>query len=226
MILQGTALNILTILAGGTLGALAGSKLQTRFTEAAFRAIGLFTLVLGMSMAMQTSRLLMLAFSCIAGSLAGEAMDIDGALLRFGGFVKSRIRVGGARFSEGMVAAFLLFCMGSVTVLGAVQEGMGSSSELLFTKSLMDGVAAAMLASVLGWGVLFSVIPLAVYQGGLTILAGAAGSSLPMEVVNEVSAAGGVMLLGLGIELLGIRKLKIANMLPALVIAGVLEAVF
>jgi len=225
MILQGTALNVATVAAGSLAGTLLGSRLKAKLVDAAFRAIGLFTLVLGLSMALQTQKFLLLVFSCIVGSVSGEAADIDGRLRRWGDRVRQRIKLGGTRFAEGLVTAFLLFCMGSMTVIGALQEGMGGSSNLLFTKALMDGVAAAMLASALGIGVAFSIIPLAIYQGGLTLLSAVAGRAIPGPVVTEISATGGVILLGLGIELLGLRKLGVANMLPALIIAGVLAAI-
>jgi uncharacterized membrane protein YqgA involved in biofilm formation len=221
----GTIANVATVIVGGLLGCIAGSRLGRRFSEAAFRGIGLFTLVIGMSMALRTGSFLILAFSCISGSLAGEALQVDAGLRRLGTALGRRLSFGGERFSEGMVAAFLLFCMGSMTVLGAVEEGMGRSSELLMTKALMDGFAAAIMASALGPGVIFSVIPLAIYQGGLTLIAAWAGGGLPGRVVTEVSAVGGVLLAGLGIEILGIRKMTSANMLPALVFAGVLAAV-
>jgi len=226
VLLLGTIVNVATVIAGGTAGALAGKRFGTRFNEAAFRGIGLFTLVIGLYMALMTSGILMLAASVVLGSIAGEAMGIASALKRFGTALGRRMSFGGERFAEGMVAAFLLFCMGSMTVLGAVQEGMGRSSELLLTKALMDGVAGAMLASALGPGVVFSVIPLLLYQGGLTLVAAGFGSGLPEHVVAEVSAAGGVLLTGLGIEILGIRRMNTANMLPALLIAGVLSAAF
>ncbi len=226
MLLLGTIVNAATVIVGGVTGALAGRRLGTRFSEAAFRGIGLFTLVIGTYMALMTSSFLILAASVVLGSIAGEAMGVSAALERFGTALGRRLSFGGERFAEGMVAAFLLFCMGSMTVLGAVQEGMGRSSELLLTKALMDGVAGAMLASALGVGVVFSVIPLLLYQGGLTLAAAVLGSGLPEQVVAEVSAAGGVLLIGLGIDILGIRKMNAANILPALLIAGILAAAF
>lgn len=226
MLLLGTIVNAATVIVGGVTGALAGRRLGTRFSEAAFRGIGLFTLVIGIYMALMTSSFLILAASVVLGSIAGEAMGVSAALERFGTALGRRLSFGGERFAEGMVAAFLLFCMGSMTVLGAVQEGMGRSSELLLTKALMDGVAGAMLASALGVGVVFSVIPLLLYQGGLTLAAAVLGSGLPEQVVAEVSAAGGVLLIGLGIDILGIRKMNAANILPALLIAGILAAAF
>ncbi len=131
-----------------------------------------------------------------------------------------------SRFAEGLVTAFLLFCMGSMTVLGAIEEGLGGKPNLLAAKSVLDGFASLALAASLGIGVLFSVIPLFVYQGGLTLLAGSLHAVMSDAVVNEISAAGGLILIGLGITILEIRRLKVLNMLPALVFAGVLAAVF
>jgi uncharacterized protein len=131
-----------------------------------------------------------------------------------------------SRFAEGLVTAFLLFCMGSMTVLGAIEEGMGGRPNLLAAKSVLDGFASLALAASLGIGVLFSVIPLFIYQGGLTLLAGSLHAALSAVVVNEISAAGGLILIGLGITILEIKQLKVLNMLPALVFAGVLAAVF
>lgn len=131
-----------------------------------------------------------------------------------------------SRFAEGLVTAFLLFCMGSMTVLGAIEEGLGGRPNLLVAKSVLDGFASLALASSLGIGVLFSVIPLFLYQGGLTLLAGSLHAVMSTTIVNEVSAAGGLILIGLGITILEIKQFKVLNMLPALVFAGVLAAVF
>jgi len=131
-----------------------------------------------------------------------------------------------SRFAEGLVTAFLLFCMGSMTVLGAIEEGLGGKPNLLAAKSVLDGFASLALAASLGIGVLFSVIPLFIYQGGLTLLAGSLHAVMSDAVVNEISAAGGLILIGLGITILEIKQLKVLNMLPALVYAGLLAAVF
>jgi uncharacterized protein len=131
-----------------------------------------------------------------------------------------------SRFAEGLVTAFLLFCMGSMTVLGAIEEGLGGRPNLLVAKSVLDGFASLALAASLGVGVLFSVIPLLIYQGGLTLLAGSLHGVMSEVVVNEVSAAGGLILIGLGITILEIKQLKVLNMLPAIVFAGVLAAMF
>jgi uncharacterized membrane protein YqgA involved in biofilm formation len=222
----GTLINVGAVIAGSLVGLFFHARLPRRFTTVAFQGIGLFTLFIGFTMAAKTRSLLVLVFSIVLGAITGELLDIDRLLNRFGGWLKARLKLGGERFAEGLVAAFLLFCMGSMTVLGAIEEGLGGKPDLLAAKSVLDGFASLALASSLGIGVLFSVIPLFVYQGGLTLLAGSFHAAMSDVVVNEVSAAGGLILIGLGVTILEIKQLKVLNMLPALVFAGVLAAVF
>ncbi|MBU1411905.1 DUF554 domain-containing protein [Myxococcota bacterium] len=231
MILAGTALNVLTVAAGSLLGAFFGSKIPERISRIVFQAIGLFTLFIGMSMALKSQRILIPVFSLILGSALGEWLDLDAAVGRFGAWVKRRLgatpgtSAGAATFSDGMITAFLLFCVGSMTILGAFEEGTRGDSSLLITKAVMDGFSSLALASALGIGVLFSIVPLLVFQGGLTLAAAWLGEFVPLPVIAEMSAVGGLMLLGLGLSILEIKKIKVVNMLPALVFAVALAAV-
>ncbi|MFO7675761.1 MAG: DUF554 domain-containing protein [bacterium] len=222
----GTLVNVAAVVAGSAAGLLIGARLPARLTGIAFQGIGLFSIAIGASMAIRTANWLVVIFSVVPGAIAGEFIDIDRHLARFGEFLKRRLRLGGARFSEGMVAAFLLFCMGSMTVLGAVEEGLGKPPNLLLAKSVLDGFASVALAATFGIGVAFSAVPLLVYQGGLTLAAGSLQAVLADAIVNEVSAVGGLLLIGLGINILEVRKLKVINMLPALLFAGVLAWLF
>ncbi len=224
MLLLGTAVNAATVAVGGALGCLAGSRIPKKLSPAAFRGIGLFTLVIGISMALRTSDFLVLASSCIIGSLAGEALRLEDRLRAFGDWIRRKAGLSSATFAEGMTSAFLLFCMGSMTIVGSLEEGLGGSSDLLLTKAVMDGFAAILLASALGFGVVLSIVPLVLYQGGLTLAASMAGGSIPPGHVEEMSAAGGVILIGLGIEILGIRKMQVANLLPALPAAVLIKS--
>ncbi len=226
MRLLGTLVNVATVIAGSVVGLLFKAKLPPRLGAIAFQGIGLFTLFLGFTMAAKTKNLLVLIFAIVLGAITGELADIERHLTRLGDWLKRRLRLGGERFAEGMVAAFLLFCMGSMTVLGAIEEGLGGRPNLLVAKSVLDGFASIALAATLGVGVAFSVLPLLVYQGGLTILAATLGGALSETVVNEMSAAGGLLLVGLGINILEIKKLRVLNMLPALVYAALLAALF
>lgn len=251
----GTFINVGAVIAGSLVGLFFHARLPKRFTAVAFQGIGLFTLFIGFTMAAKTKSLLVLVFSIVLGAITGELLDIDRLLNRFGEWLRKKLerkdihhkacpersrrdtktQRGEAsdvtvpersRFAEGLVTAFLLFCMGSMTVLGAIEEGLGGRPNLLAAKSVLDGFASLALAASLGIGVLFSVIPLLIYQGGLTLLAGSLHAVMSNVVVNEVSAAGGLILIGLGITILEIKQLKVLNMLPALVFAGVLAAVF
>jgi hypothetical protein len=226
MLLLGTLINIATVITGSLIGFFFHSKLPARLVKIIFQAIGLFTFYIGITMAMKTEQILIMIFSMIIGSALGEWIDIDKYINRFGNRVKKTLKSNNETFSEGMVSAFLLFCMGSMTILGAFEEGTQAKSDLLIAKSVMDGFSSVALASALGIGVAFSVLPLLVFQGGLTLLAFWLGNLMPENVVNEMSAVGGLLLVGLGISILEIKKIKVINMIPALVVAIILAFLF
>ena len=213
----GTIINVLAVLVGGSLGLLLNKKLPERFVTIFFQVIGLFTLFLGFSMALETTRVMHMVMALVTGGLIGEGLRIDRWFGKMGDALKKKIKTGNERFTEGLLTAFLLYCMGSLTILGAIEEGMGGSPRLLLIKSLMDGVSSIALASGLGVGVLLSTIPLLLYQGGLTLLAMSMGDFVPQLYITELSAVGGVLLIGLGINILEIKKINVMNMLPALV---------
>ncbi len=213
----GTIVNVITVVAGGSIGLLLNKKLPARFVKIFFQVVGLFTLFLGLSMALETSHVLHMIMALISGALIGEALKLEQRMEAIGESMKSRLNLRNEKFTEGLLTAFLLYCMGSLTILGAIEEGMGGSPKLLLIKSLMDGVSSIALASGLGIGVLFSAIPLLIYQGGLTLLAMGFGEFFPPLFITELSAVGGVLLIGLGISILEIKKINVMNMLPALV---------
>jgi len=218
----GTIVNVITVVAGSALGLALNKRLPKRFIRIFFQVVGLFTLFLGISMALKTTHVLHMIFALITGAVIGELLRLDNAMERFGGFLKTRLKIGNEKFTEGLLTAFLLYCMGSLTILGAIEEGMGGSSKLLLIKSLMDGVSSIALSSGLGIGVLFSAVPLLIYQGGITLLAAGFGEFFPEVMVIELSAVGGILLIGLGINILEIKKINVMNMLPALVMIVVL----
>lgn len=226
MLLLGTITNVLTVIAGSLLGYFFHSKLPGRIVKIIFQAIGLFTIYIGIVMTMKTEQILILIFSMVIGSALGEWIDLDRYINQFSEWVKRKLRSKNENFSAGMITAFLLFCMGSMTILGAFEEGTQGNSDLLIAKSVMDGFSSLALASALGIGVLFSIVPLFIFQGGLTLLAIWLGNLMPEAVINEMSAAGGLMLIGLGISIMEIKTIKVVNMLPALVIAVVMAFIF
>lgn len=222
----GTLVNALAVVIGSTAGLLIRSRLPENLMKAIFQSIGLFTLFLGVHMASQTGNFLVLIFSLVLGSILGERIDLDGLLQKFGEVLKKRFSKGNDRFVEGFITASLLFCTGSMAILGAIEEGLGSFPNLLFAKSLLDGVSSLALSASLGLGVLFAAIPLVLYQGSLTFFAGAAQTYLSQAVINEMSAVGGLILLGLGLVILDIKAIKVTNMLPGLILAALMAAFF
>ncbi len=217
--ITGTIVNVSTIILGSIIGILFRSKLPERFIKIVFQGIGLFTLVLGVSMALKSSHLLVMVFSLIIGGIIGELIRLETRIENLANQLKSKFKFGNDRFSEGMVTAFLLYCMGSMTILGAIEEGLGNGFDLLLTKSIMDGFASIALASAFGAGVAFSVVPLLIYQGGLTILSAFLGDYFSEVITTDLTAVGGMLLVGLGINILEIKKIKVLNLLPAILAA-------
>jgi len=222
----GTLINVATVIIGSIIGLIVHSKLPKKITDTAFHGVGLFTIVLGIIMAVKTSNFLIMIFSIVIGAVIGEIIDIDNAINKFGEWVKIKLNTKNERFSEGFITAFLLYCVGSMTILGAIEEGIDGTPNLLVAKSMLDGFSSIVLAATLGIGVLFSVIPLLIYQGSLTIFASNMQILFTDVIINELTAVGGIMLLGLGISMLEIKKIKVLNILPSLIIAVVLSYFF
>ncbi|MFE3845960.1 DUF554 domain-containing protein [Thermoplasmatota archaeon] len=222
----GTLLNASTVIIGSIIGLIVRSRLPKRITNTAFQGVGLFTIVLGIMMAIKTNNLLIMIFSIVSGSIIGELIDIDKWINFFGEWLKKKFKSKNQRFSEGLITAFLLYCMGSMTILGAIEEGLGGLPNLLVAKSILDGFSSIVLSATLGIGVLFSFIPLLIYQGGLTLLSSNIQNFLTEIIINEITAVGGILLLGLGITLLDIKKIKVINMMPSMIIAGILSYLF
>jgi len=222
----GTFVNVGAVIVGSIIGIILRKNYPEKLTTITFQAIGLFTIFLGITMALKTEHYLILIFSLILGSIIGELLNIDAWLTKMSNSLKKKWHSQNDKFSEGLVTAFLLFCMGSMTILGAIEEGLGGNPNLLLTKSLLDGVASIALAAALGIGVMLSVIPLLIYQGGLTLFAKLFEQSVTIPIINELTAVGGIILIGLGITILEIKKLKVINMLPSLFIVVVLTIIF
>ncbi|HLW09011.1 MAG TPA: DUF554 domain-containing protein [Fermentimonas sp.] len=214
----GTVVNTAAVLIGGLLGLVLKKRMPDRVTTIYFQAIGLFTLAIGASMAVNMEKILIIVSSTALGSLLGEWLDLETGVEKISNYLKDRFKIGSEKFSEGLVTSFLLFCVGSMTILGTIQEGTGGSPDLLFTKSTMDFFSAILLASAMGVGVVFSSVPLFVFQASLTLLAKYAAHFFSDDIILGLTNVGGILLIGLGINILGIKKLRIMNMLPALVI--------
>ena len=214
--MTGTLINIIAVIIGSAIGLILKTKLPVKIVKTVFQALGLFTLFLGIVMAMKVESYLILVFSLVIGAIIGEAMDIEKFTENQIDRIKKKIKFGGEKFSQGMLTAFLLYCMGSLTILGAIEEGMKGDPTLLITKAIMDGFSSVALASAFGIGVAFSIIPMFLFQGGLTLLAMYFGEYITLSIINELTAVGGILLIGLGINILEIKIIKIFNIIPAL----------
>jgi len=222
----GTLINAGAIIAGTVIGMLIKTRLPKKLITILFQALGLFTILLGVKMALEMDDFLIVIGSLVTGSIIGELLGLEKLMDKFSNRIKTKMKSSNEKFSDGLITAFLLYCMGSLTILGAIEEGMNGNIDLFLVKSLMDGLSSIALASAMGIGVGFSVIPLLVYQGGLTLFAGSLGGFLSGNIIRELTALGGILLIGLGINILEIKKLRILNMIPALVIVVILVYFF
>lgn len=212
----GTLVNTATVIVGSFIGLFLKKSLPEKYQTIYFQAVGLFTLLLGIKMSLSISSPLLVVCSLALGGLLGEKMDLQKKTEHLGNWIKCKTNSKNDRFTEGLTTSFLLFCMGSMTIVGAIEEGFGKTSDLLLTKSVMDFFSAIMLSSALGIGVLFSAIPLFIFQGGISFMVMIVGKNIPIEIINEITVVGGIILIGLGFNLLEIKKIKIINLLPSL----------
>jgi uncharacterized protein len=224
--LSGTLLNAATVLVGGVLGTVLGDRLPERIREQVVRGVGLFTLAMGAKFALDTSNLLYLLGSILFGAIIGAAAGIDGRLNALGDSLQKRFARQGreSTVSEAFVTASIVFCVGPLTFLGSIQNGLTGDASLLVIKSVLDGFTAVALAATLGWGVLLTIAVILVYQGGLALGAAFLAGALNETQLREMNAVGGLLILGVGLKLLSIRDVKVADFLPAILVAPVLVA--
>ena len=214
----GTIVNTIAVAIGGTIGIIVKKRIPEKIIPVYFQVIGLFTMALAISLSFKMEHSLLIVISLVIGTLLGMWWHLEERVETMGNRLKKKFHLGGEHFSEGLVSAFLLFCVGAMTILGTIQEGTQGSADLLYTKSLMDFVSAIILGSAFGAGVVVSAIPLFIFQGVLTLLAGYAGSFFTDEIIAGLTNTGGILLLGLSIDILKIKKLPVMNMLPSLII--------
>jgi len=235
----GTVANVAAIALGSGLGVLAGHRLSERTRTLVTQVLGLFTMVIGASSIASglsealaaevgpSAPLLIVLGALLIGAIIGSALRIENRLDASVNSLHQRFSRTGqdGRFVEGAVTATLVFCIGPLAILGSLSDGLGHGADQLLVKAVMDGFAAIAFASTFGIGVMVSVLPLALYQGLLTLLGHALGSFLPAAQVDALGATGGVILLGLGFRLAGVKQIPVGDLLPALVLAPILVAV-
>ena len=220
----GTAINVLAVLAGGGIGTLAGARLPQGMRSTAMQAIGIVTLLVGVSHFLEVDNVLVPLISVILGLAVGELLGLDALLRRLGDFLEKRFSKGESPVSRAFVTTSLLFCVGPLTVIGSLQDGLNGDYSLLALKSALDFIAALAFASVLGWGVLLSAGTVLAVQGSLTLGAAFLDAVITGPMITATTATGGVLIFGLGLGLLDLKEIKVANMLPALLVAPLLVA--
>jgi uncharacterized membrane protein YqgA involved in biofilm formation len=229
-----TIVKCLAVIAGSVFGLLFHKKIGEGLKALVFTGAGIVSLVLGMKMALEGSRIVYLALALIAGGFAGEALDIEGAILRLGEFLKRHFTrrrsappASGApaqEFAYGFLNASVIFCVGAMALIGSFKAGVQGDYELILTKSVLDGFMAMILTAAMGIGVAFSALSVLVYQGALTLLARFLQPYASPLVLSELTSLGGCLVVMIGINLLGLARLKTANFLPGLVIVMILLA--
>lgn len=238
----GTAVNVLTVLVGAVLGRLLGNRLPTRTRDLVTDGLGLVTLLIAATSAIavldpalaeevgDSAPMLIVLGAVLIGGILGSALRLEERLEGFGGWLQSRL-AGTAdsaerhRFIEGFVVSSLIFCTGPLTILGSLNDGLGNGADQLFLKSALDGFAAIAFAAAFGWGVAASIVTVITVQGSLTVLGVLLGDVLPDAHLAAITAAGGLLLVGIALRLLRVREIAVADLLPALLVAPLLTEV-
>ncbi len=212
----GTIVNCLTIIAGSVVGIGFKNKIPEKYNQTVMQTIGLAVILIGIKGALGCDDLLIIIISLAIGSLIGEIIGIENHLEQLGKFLETKLSKSASGFAAGFVTASLLYCVGSMAIVGALESGFSGNHDTLFAKATLDGIVSILLSSSMGIGVLFSAIPVLIYQGSITLLAGLIKPMLTPAIVSQMSAIGGLLIVGIGLNMIRDKKLKVGNMLPAI----------
>lgn len=229
---MGTIINVGTVILGGLLGIFLNNRMPQNINHTVMQGLGLSTALIGIKMGMETNNLLVVVLSLVIGGIIGELLAIEDKFDQIGKWLEERFgkfdrqEKGSGNFTKGFVSTSLLFCVGPMAIMGAIENGLTGNYSILLTKAVMDGFAAVAFASTLGIGVVFSSLSVLAYQGSLTLLASLVKNFLTDPVVREMTATGGVLIIGLSLNILGIARIKVGNLLPAIIIAVFMSMLF
>jgi len=212
----GTYVNVLAIILGSAIGLIFKSGLKKEITKTIQEAMALAIIVIGIMSAIKMTLPLLVLISLALGALVGELIGLDRLLNNFADKIGKRFSSG--NFSKGFITATLVYCVGAMAIYGSIESGLTNNHNTLFIKSTLDGVTSIVFASSLGIGVAFSAVPVLIYQGSITLLASSASSFLTEEVITNMTAIGGILIIGIALNILGITKIRLANLVPALFI--------
>jgi uncharacterized membrane protein YqgA involved in biofilm formation len=222
----GTLFNAAAIVAGGSVGLLAGRFIPEKAYKLVFQCLGLFCLYLGFSMASRTQGMLVVMFALLTGAVAGVLLDIDGMLTRLGDNLKRRFDSGGktGNFTQAFVTTSILYCVGSMSVIGAIENGVKGDPSILLVKGCLDGASSILFAASMGAGALFSALPILIYQGALTFAAKWLNAFITPAMMDNLSGLGGLIIIGMGLNLLEITDVKTSNLLPGIAFVLIFSA--
>ena len=220
--MKGTIVNAAAVVGGSLLGLLIKQGIPERYQKTVMQGLGLTTLIIGLQMSFKTQNILIVIFSLVLGALMGEAICIDRRLERFGDWITTKLGSRYGNVGEGFITASLIYCVGAMAIVGSIQDGLTGDASTLYAKSMLDGVSSIVFASTMGVGVALSSISILIYQGAITLLASQVSSIFSEAVVREMTAVGGALILAIGLMILDIKKLNVANLLPAIPVAGII----
>lgn len=221
----GTIIDSVAIIIGGILGSLLKGGIPQKINDAVMKAIALSVILIGISGSLKSINILLIIISMVIGCVVGEVIDIDGALNKFGERVESKFKGNGGRISEAFITSTLLFCVGAMAVVGSLESGLTGNNKTLFVKSVLDGVSALVFASSMGIGVILSSVAVFLYQGILTLGAQCLKGILTVDVVNNMTSIGSLLIIALGLNMLKVDKIKVANLLPAVFVPIVYQLI-
>jgi len=211
----GAVVNALSIVLGGSIGTGLGNKLSDRYRETLTHAISLSVILIGLLSAIKTENVLLLIICMALGSIIGEWLNIEKSLEHLSQSIEKRFSNHKGNISEGFMTATLIFCVGAMSIVGAIESGTSNNHSILFAKSILDGVSALIFSSTLGIGVVLSAVAVLIFEGSITLMASMLAHHIPAQALNELSAIGGLLVMVIGLNILKVTKIRVANMLPA-----------
>ena len=217
MIPYGTLLNVLLVILGGTIGIFTKKIISLHLQKKIFIVLGLFTIIIGVSMCFNFQNYVIVIISLILGSKFGNYFNLDLVIKNLTKNLKEKLKINSNNFTEGFLTSFLLFCVGSMTIVGSIEEGLGNPPTILYTKSVMDGVSSVLLSSIFGVGVIFSVFPMIIFQGSITLLTFYFRDFIPNQLINDIESVGGILIIAMGLNILGFKRVNAINLLPSLI---------
>lgn len=214
----GTVVNAIAIIIGGLIGTFIRNGLKEDYKKTLMNGVGLTVIIIGIMGAIKSENMILIIISIVLGSIIGEAIGIERKLDSMGNSLEEKLGQGNSNLSKGFVTASLVYCVGAMAIVGSLESGLLGNHDTLFAKSVLDGISSIIFASTLGIGVVFSSIPVFIYQGIIILLASSLRNLLTPDVILEMSAVGGILIMGIGINILEIKKIEVGNMSPSIFI--------